>query len=119
VRIKGEHLGPIPEGHQIYADRLEVMGVVKRKADATRFVRGRDQRLEIEQDPDNPVDRNALNVIGCWKGWFLEHRGHLGYVPRDVAKVVQERVPIRKPVERESSEGRPERLKGSETRPGW
>jgi len=39
-KIEDHHLGPIPDGHQIDADRMEVMGLVRQKASARRFVRG-------------------------------------------------------------------------------
>ena len=88
MAIKGQHLAPIAEGHQIYADRLEVMGLHRQKLAAIQFIKGREQRIEFEREPENQYDKNAIKVFGCWKGWFLKRREFLGYVPREVAKVV-------------------------------
>lgn len=86
--IKHNHLGPIRAGHQIYASRLEVAGLVHRKHDAQRFVRGREQRLELKREPSNPHDVHAILIVGRWRGWLREHRATLGYVPRAVAAAV-------------------------------
>lgn len=86
--LKGEHLGSVPEGHQIWADRLEVAGIQHRKASATRFVQGKGQRIEFEREPDNPHDSNAIRILGFWKSWFSEKSDHIGYMPRDVAQVI-------------------------------
>lgn len=77
---------PIPEGFQIYEERLEVAGVVHRKHDAQVFVRASKKWLEFERDAQNEHDGNAIKVIGCSKRWFGTRRKFLGYVPRDVAE---------------------------------
>ena len=41
-------LPPIPEGFQIYEERLEVAGLAHRKADAAQFARGKQKALEWE-----------------------------------------------------------------------
>lgn len=87
-QIKNTYLPDYPDDHQIYANSMEVMGLSRQKTAATRFVQGRDPRLEFEREPTNPVDPHAIKVFGCWHGWFREKREHIGYVPREVAKVV-------------------------------
>lgn len=77
---------PIPEGFQIYEDRLEVMGVVPNKATALPFCRAKEQALELQLDPSNSHDRDAIMVIGKWPALFRKRREKIGHVPRDVAK---------------------------------
>lgn len=84
------HLKPLPPDTGIYAERLGVAGVEHRKAAAARFIRGKELRLELEPEPSNAYDKHALRVFGVWKGWLRRRRVLLGYVPRDVAKVVAE-----------------------------
>jgi len=83
------HLGAIPDGFQIFEERLEVAGIVHRRADAAAFVsRGKDIWLELSPEPNNAHDRNAIRVIGCAKGFFGTKRYFLGYVPAPVASAI-------------------------------
>lgn len=85
--LKKRFDSPIPQGHQIYAS-FEPAGLVRRKDAATQFAKGRSQWIELEREPSNPQDPNAIRVVGCWRGWILSRRAPLGYVPRHVAKVI-------------------------------
>lgn len=85
------HLPPIPDGFQIYEERLEVAGLTHRKAGAARFARGKQRALEWEPEPGNRYDKNAIRLIGCHKGIFLTKRTLLGYVPKEVANTLVER----------------------------
>lgn len=78
----------IPEGFQIFEDRLEVAGVSFRKADATSFAKSGTKWLELERDIGNKHDKNAIKVVGCSKGFFGTKRRFIGYVPKDVSKLV-------------------------------
>ncbi|MEW6227889.1 MAG: hypothetical protein AB1700_07305, partial [Bacillota bacterium] len=60
----------IPEGFQIFEERLEVMGVKYRKQDATTFAQGKNIWLELERELSNEHDKNAIKVMGCSKGLF-------------------------------------------------
>lgn len=84
------HLKNIPEGFQIFEERLEVAGIAYRKAEATRFIRGKNLWLELEREPSNKHDKNAIKVIGCSKGFFGTKRFFLGYVPQQVASAIVE-----------------------------
>lgn len=85
------HLPPIPDGFQIYEERLEVAGLAQRKVDAARFARGKQKALEWEPEPGNRYDKNAVRLFGCHKGLFRMKRTLLGYVPKEVAKKIVER----------------------------
>ena len=78
----------IPDGFQIFEDRLEVAGVSFRKSDAASFAKSGTGWLELERDHGNKHDKNAIKVIGCNKGFFGTKRRFIGYVPKDVAKLV-------------------------------
>lgn len=91
------HLGAIPDGFQIFEERLEVAGISHRKADAVAFVRrGKDIWLELSPEPNNPYDRNAIRVIGCAKGFFGTKRYFIGYVPAKVASAIVHHDYVRK-----------------------
>jgi len=81
----------IPEGFQIFEDRLEVAGVSFRKSDATAFAASESVWLELEREVDNKHDKNAIRIIGCSKGFFGTRRYFIGYVPRAVSRKVVER----------------------------
>jgi len=78
---------PIPEGYQIYEERLEVAGLVYRKKDVARFIRGRRPRLEFEREPTNKHDPNAIKIIGISESpLFGPRKRHIGYVPAEIAE---------------------------------
>src|SRR5688572_16398526 len=83
MAVRDYHLKPLPDGVGIYAERLAVAGIHRRRAAAARFIRGSDLDLDLEPEPSNPHDRNALRVVGLWRGWFRQKRTFLGYVPRE------------------------------------
>ena len=76
---------PIPEGFRIYQDRISVMGVAMRRTDVAAFCKGSDRQLALLQEPDNPYDRNAIRIVGSWKGWLFRKEKLLGYVPAEEA----------------------------------
>lgn len=81
---------PMPEGYRIYQDRVPIMGVPMRRADAAEFCRGSGKQLAFQREPDNRHDPNAIRIMGSWKGWFSRKEKMLGYVPaEDAAKLVQ------------------------------
>ena len=83
-------LPPIPDGMSIMAADIEVAGIPYRKAAALAFARGKQQYLELEREPSNPHDPNAIKVIGVSKGLFGWKRHFVGYVPRETAKEIAE-----------------------------
>ena len=54
----------IPDGFQIFEDRLEVAGVSFRKSNAASFAKSGTKWLELERDHGNKHDINAIKVIG-------------------------------------------------------
>ncbi len=84
------HLPDIPDGFQIFEERLEVAGIQYRRDDARTFAAGRGLTLEFERDSSNQHDRNAIKIIGCCKGFFGTKQHFVGYVPSDVAADIVE-----------------------------
>ena len=77
----------IPEGYQIYEERLEVAGSQHYRPAGATFVKGKEHQIRFEPEPSNKYDQNAIRIIGRYKAWwFLTREVHLGYVPASVAK---------------------------------
>ena len=77
-------LTPIPKGYQIFVKDTLVAGISFRKDDALRFINGSNQTLELEREPNNAIDKNAIKVIGVTPS----ARSFVGYVPKDVAEQI-------------------------------
>ncbi len=80
----------IPDGFQIFEERLEVAGVGFQKEDAAAFATEKDGWLELERDTGNRHDPNAIKVFGCNKGFFGTKRRFIGYVPKEVSRAIAE-----------------------------
>ena len=82
---------PIPDGYQIYEERIEVVGIAHYKAAATAFVKGKAQYADLVPEPNNPQDGAAIKVIGCCKGLFGDKSRHIGYLPGETAARLHDR----------------------------
>lgn len=89
MTIKRKVSPPIPDGYVIYSWK-SVAGIQHKKKAAHNFAKNRNQSLELERDPDNKQDSNAIKVIGCSKGFVFEDRDSIGYVPRELASCIVE-----------------------------
>lgn len=62
------------------------MGTAMRREDSAAFCEGTGKQwLEFDLDPDNPHDRNAIKVWGCWNSWIGKRRKLLGFVDKEEA----------------------------------
>ena len=78
-------LPQIPKGYQIFHRGAAVSGLHYRREAALHFIRsGERHHLEMEPEPANPHDKNAIKVIGVTAG----ERYHLGYVPADIVQLL-------------------------------
>lgn len=84
------HKNIIPDGYQIFEERLEVAGIHYRRDDAVQFANSRNKWIEFQREPENRSDKNAIKVIGCSKGFFGTLRRFIGYVPKEVSKKIIE-----------------------------
>jgi hypothetical protein len=63
---------------------MTVAGVSFRKKDVLRFMQSTEQTLELELEPNNPNDKNAVKVIGVTSS----DRYFLGYVPKEISEQI-------------------------------
>ena len=76
---------PIPDGMHVYEGDVEVAGISHRKAQVIAFAKRQQHSLELEREPNNRHDPNAIKVFGRAKGWFFWGRFFLGYLPKETA----------------------------------
>ena len=86
VNIRFTH--EIPSGWRIWKENVEVADIPLWITDARQFAYGRGQAIQLEQDPGNP---NVIKVIGLYKGWFISHKAHIGFVPAEDAAIIARR----------------------------
>lgn len=79
-----------PSDLQIYEYQLSPAGGYFKRPEVQVFVRAKNLSLELEREPDNKNDRNAIKIFGCSRGVLLRKRHFLGYLPAEVAKKVVE-----------------------------
>ena len=77
---------PIPAGMEVFEYGVEVAGVSKRAHQALKFAKRNKRRIYLERVPDDRRAQNTIRVIGKSRGWFLERRKCIGYVPADIAR---------------------------------
>jgi hypothetical protein len=71
---------------------VQVAGISYREEIATDYVmRGMNRHLELEREPTNVKDSNAIKVIAVWEQGGELRRGHIGYVPAEISKKIAER----------------------------
>ena len=68
-----------------------------RKA-ALGFALGNNCSVEIERQPENPHDANAIRVIGLWEHGGRRHREPIGFVPRELAAAIAKERPTDLPL---------------------
>lgn len=76
----------IPSGMKVFEHGLEVIGVNSRKSYARRFLKRSMRQIYLQPDSDNELDSDTLLVMSRSRGWFLQTKKCIGYVPADVAR---------------------------------
>ena len=85
---------PIPDGYAVFENHLKVAGISHRQEAAQQFAQGDQQSLKLEPEPSNQYDRNAIRVIGVWSDSSGEEKStHLGYIEKDLARLLTRYVP--------------------------
>ena len=76
-----------PEGLQIYESYIEPAGAYWEYPNVLKFIQGgKNLCLELEREPKNKHDPNAIKIIGVVRGWIFAKRYHIGYIGREIAK---------------------------------
>lgn len=85
---KEYHLGrqPIPNGYCILEERVHLSGIQFHRQAAASFCRGSDQQVVLRPDPGNLDDKNAIAVVGEWRGWFFSKAERVGFVPKEISE---------------------------------
>jgi hypothetical protein len=76
----------IPTGMKIYAHGVDVVVPNQRQRIARKFARRRKRRIYLRREPGDRNGSNAIRVIGKSRGWFLNSKQCIGYVPEDIAR---------------------------------
>ncbi len=75
-----------PAGHKRLFAQQKVAGTFARIDQALVFARGRNRRVHLVAEPDNPHDANAIAVLGeCLSRGVKKSGLHIGYLPADYA----------------------------------
>lgn len=74
-----------PETHRIYEDRLSIAGVHHYRDDAASFCRSSEKSIYFDLDAANHYDKNAIRIMGQWKGLWGQKIKILGYVDAGTA----------------------------------
>jgi hypothetical protein len=89
-----------PESPEKFKGDVPVAGVFDREEAVNDFVSGENRTVELEREPTNEHDPNAVKVIGSWtdrRGEIREEQ--LGYLPAEVAQELAEKEPSDTPIE--------------------
>ena len=79
---------PLPDGIVLYREDEEVIGVNHRLSVAFSFAKGQNPELEFERDSKNPVDQNAIKIVGKYTERGIRKSAHIGFVSKDVARLI-------------------------------
>jgi HIRAN domain-containing protein len=80
-----------PGQWSVFEDYCHVAGLnlPDRRSDVSRFFAGSYRWLELEREPGNPYDANAIRILGTFRDAAgAQHSVQLGYVPREVAALL-------------------------------
>jgi hypothetical protein len=80
------------EGYKIIEKYVTVAGTKFRMKDVVPFASKGNIWIELEAEPDNKFDKNAIKVIGCTKGGiFSKKRYFIGYIAKEISEVLVNR----------------------------
>ena len=80
------------EGYKIIEKYVTVTGTKYRMNDVVSFAYKGNIWIELEAEPANKYDKNAIKVIGCTKGGlFSKKRYFIGYIPQEISEVLLNR----------------------------
>jgi hypothetical protein len=78
-----------PDGLQIYESYIEPAGAYWKNPSVLKFIAGGTKlSLELEREPKNQYDSNAIKVIGVVHGYIFTKKYHIGYLPAPIAKKI-------------------------------
>ena len=75
----------VPQGYEIWSQKKSVMGSEHYKAAIDKMIT-KNFWLEVEREPNNKFDSNAIKINACWKTMFGKSRNQIGYIDAKTAK---------------------------------
>jgi hypothetical protein len=79
---------PPPDGYGYFDKYSPVAGCNHYREDAAAFVASGSRQIELDREPDNPHDGNAIRVLGCTKGILFTKRRHIGCIRAETAEII-------------------------------
>ena len=76
-----------PKGYRRFALAVSVKGTSHYLREAKAWINSSDLSLDLEREPHNEHDENAIKVIGISKNIMGIKRRHIGYVDRYTATI--------------------------------
>ncbi|MDA7842603.1 HIRAN domain-containing protein [Methylophilaceae bacterium] len=81
----------IPDGYKTFTSDT-VVGTSFFLSNARSWGKAKELSLELEREPNNKHDKNAIKVIGVSKGFFFGYnRRPIGYIAKQTAKALVRR----------------------------
>ncbi|PQQ45494.1 HIRAN domain-containing protein [Bacillus thuringiensis] len=76
---------------------VSIVGIMQdgRQKDTVKFMQGKERQIEIRREPNNPYDKNAIEVYGHYVLEGKSYSCKLGYIPAQTAKKLVEEIEIR------------------------
>ena len=94
MTIRLEISPPYPDGFDSYTwvrvTWVRLARIPFLKEAALRFAKNRVHTLQLEREPSNEYDPNAIRIIGHSKGLVSRDSDHIGYVGRETATCIVE-----------------------------
>lgn len=79
----------IPDGYRIFEKEFEIAGIHHRKKDFIKVMKkGALVEFRLSAEPNNPKDKNAIQVRGKRKGLFGQIDKTIGYLPASISSYV-------------------------------
>ena len=77
----------LPDDCKFFEDYVKVQGIKYNENEVFRFIPNPQHQmsLQLELEPYNKVDKNAIKVIGIVKKLFGSKRYFIGYVPAEIS----------------------------------
>ncbi len=81
----------IPDEFRIFEQEFRLAGIQHYKVDFLKLIKKRNEiHYHLEPQPDNPKDKNALQVRGVRDKVFGKLNVCIGYIPADIASHISD-----------------------------
>jgi hypothetical protein len=86
MMIKEYYNVEIPEGYRIFEKEFEISGIQYKKENLIKVMKkGALVEFSLRHDPQNPKDKNAIEVIAKRKGFFGKVEKSIGFIPAKIS----------------------------------